>query len=267
MKLKTIRTLILLAAGASLLLSLQSCRKDTKTPTTDPNAATGTNGTLMLHIHTNIDDSEVEEINTVYSSSDHRKVSVSMAQLYISGIQLIKSDGTAYDLPGVRILKKIETEEYELGSVPAGNYKSIRFVVGLPPATNTVAPASGDSTLNQPDMWFDATVPPSGFVFLSFQGKIDTTHAANGTEAQMQPFSYRIGTNSNLKTVTMPDQNYSVIPGQVQFIHLTADYNKLFSNITLNQAGNLTMNTASANSSALAAQLAGNIATMFRYEE
>ena len=105
-----------------------------------------------------------------------------------------------------------------------------------------------------------------GYVFVNFQGKIDTSNAANNTVAQMQPFSYKIGTNVHLKNVIMPDQNYSVIPNQTQFIHIIIDYSKLFNGIKLNTAGNLNVSTVADNAGTLANQVANNIPAMFRYE-
>jgi len=255
---------LLLPLALIVCLCNQACKKkDTTTPTPAPTP----NGTLMLHLHTNIDSNEVNEYNEVYVANNGRKVSLSIAQLFVSGIQLVKADGSTYDVPNVNILKTMEVEEYLVGSVPSGNYRSIRFQVGLSSATNSTTPASNDSTLNRPAMWFGSSAQPLGYVFVNFQGKIDTSNAANGTAAQMQTFSYKIGTNANLKQINMPDQNYSVLPNQTQFVHITVNYNKLFTGIQLNNANNLTMNTVSANSSTLAAQLAGNIASMFSYEE
>ena len=257
--------IILLIPCFILGLSLQSCKKK-KTTVDDPSPAS-TNGTLMLHLHTNIDTNEVENYGEVYIMSGNRKVSVNLAQLYISGIQLVKIDGSLYDVPNLTILKLMEVEEYFVGSVPSGNYRSIRFNVGLSPTTNTTTPAANDSTLNKSNMLFGNTTQSSGHVFLNFQGKIDTSKAAGGTIANMQPFQYRIGTNANLKNIVMPDQNYSVLPGQTQFIHLTIDYSQLFKNIKLDDAANLIVNSTADNNSTLARQLLNNIPSMFSYEE
>jgi hypothetical protein len=161
-----------------------------------------------------------------------------------------------------------QTEQYLLGSAPAGNYKSIKFNVGLSPSTNALLPEPNDSTFYKPSMWFGNTVQPwQGYIFVNFQGKIDTSTAANSTIAQMQPFTYRIGTNSHLKSVTMPDQNYTVSSDQTQYIHIVIDYNKLFSGIVLHNASNLNVVTTTDNGGALANQIANNIPLMFQYEQ
>ncbi len=250
----------LILVAAIVAFTFSACKKDKdETP-----APTG-NGTIAFHLHTNVDTAEVEDYNSVIVMSNGRKITVSIAQLYLSNIQLIKLDGSAVNLAGTIKLKKQQEEEYTLGSVPSGNYKSVRFNIGLSSATNAATPAAGDSTLNQPAMWFGATAQPSGFVFVNFQGTIDTTTAGNGSI--LYPFSYKIGTNANLKTVTLPDQNFTVSPNQIQFVHMNIDYNMLFNGIHLNVNSNLIMNTTGANASPLGTQLSNNISSMFSYEE
>ncbi|HWY12805.1 MAG TPA: MbnP family protein, partial [Bacteroidia bacterium] len=144
---------------------------------------------------------------------------------------------------------------------------SIRFNVGLSAATNSLLPEPSDSTFYRPNMWFGNTVQPwQGYIFVNFQGKIDTSNAGNLPASQMQPFVYKIGTNASLKNVVMPDQNYSVLPDQTQFIHIKIYYNNLFNGIKLNNSANLNISTPAANSGTLATQIVNNIPAMFIYE-
>jgi hypothetical protein len=255
--------LLTIAFAASVCLTVSACKKDKKEDTTPTPVVT--TGTIAFHFHTNVDTVEIEDYDSVNIMTGGRQITVSKAQLYVSNIQLVKLDGSTVDISGVIKLKTKEIEEYELGHVPAGNYKSVKFNVGLSATTNAATPAAADSTLHQPGMWFDPMMAqPDGFVFVNFQGTIDTTTAANGSV--LVPFFYKIGTNANLKTVTMPDQNFTVSPNQIQFVHMTIDYAMLFDGIKLNNINNLTMNTIAANATALGTQLANNIAMMFSYE-
>ena len=243
-----------------------SCKKDTTSPTPEPEPAPA-NGSAVLHLHTNVDTIEVADYDSIYVMANGRKISISIAQLYISNIQLVKADGSTVDISGLTIAKTQPIEEYMLGSVPAGNYKSIRFNVGLSPASNALMPEPSDSTFYKPNMWFGNTVQPwNGYVFVNFQGKIDTSNAANGTIAGMQTFSYRIGTDSHLKSVSMPDQNYTISPDQTQFIHIVIDYNKLFNGIILNGNSNLNVLSPLDNTSSISNQIANNISSMFIYQ-
>ena len=243
------------------IFTLNSCKKDTATTT--PALA---NGTLLFHLHTDVDTAEVPDYVSINTMTSGRKIKVTNAQLYISGIQLVKMDGSTYNVPGVIILKKQQQEVCTVGSVPSGNYQSVKFNVGLSTVVNASTPAAADSSLNQPSMWFASTAQPSGFIFVNFQGTIDTTTAANGSLSQMQPFCYEIGNNANLKNVAMPVQNFTVSPNQVQYVHMIIDYNKLFNGIQLNINSNLIMNTTTANAGTLGASIANNIPLMFHYE-
>ena len=135
----------------------------------------------MFHLHTMADTNEVESYGDTLVMSDGRQIAVSTAQLYISNIKLIKTDGSVVDGPSGTIIMKQGEEEYDLGTAPVGNYKSVRFDVGLSDASNASTPASSDQVLYQPSMWFGASAQPDGFVFINFAGSIDTTAAANGT--------------------------------------------------------------------------------------
>ena len=256
------KSFVVLAVAGSALFSISSCKKS------DSDSPAVSTGTLMLHIHTNLDTNEVDSLGYPYAGTDKRKVSVTEAEFYISKITLVKTDNSVYTIPDTILLKTIENEEYMAGKVPAGNYKTITFTIGLDSAANKKTPSSRASDpLNTASMWFSGTAQPDGYAFLNFQGKIDTSASANATVAQMQPFSYKIGTNANLKTVTLPEQAFTVTPNQAETIHLVADYYKLFSGITINKAANLTVGSKADNAGVTAAKIAANIPSMFRYEQ
>lgn len=254
---------ISLVAFTILCITVTGCKKEknTTTPTTST-------GKLYFHMHSNIDTNEVADYGTVYTNAEGRKISLTMAQLYVSNIQLIKEDGSTYSIPDTIVLKQLETEQYFIANVPVGNYKAAKFYVGLDATTNARS-ASTNTLLNNSDMWFGSSAQPDGYVFVNLEGKIDTTTDANGTEAQMQSFMYKIGTNAHYNQVTMPDHTplYSVKKDQATYIHLSIDYSKLFTGIQLNNSMNLMVHTAADNTSAVSNTISNNIASMFEYEE
>ena len=257
---KKIRSFTSIIIAFIFLLAVSSCKK--KADDATPAAETGT---FEIHLHTNADTNELDAYNDTVVLTGGRQISVSLSQLYISGIQLIKSDGSLVDAPSVSILQKLGVEEYIIGSVPSGNYKSIKFNVGLSSSVNSTTPAATDTNLYRPEMWYGSSVSPDGFIFVNLQGSIDTATVPSASN-QLIPFAYKIGTNAHLVSVTMPDENYTVAPGQLGVVHLVSDYAKLFSGIQLNVPSNLQVNTAADNNGALASQLAINIRSMFSYE-
>jgi hypothetical protein len=252
--------IIQMAAFTAAVVTMIACHKSIEPEKEE------SNGTLLLHLHTNVDTNEVETYGDEFVMTGGRRISVDMAQLYLSHFKLVKMDGSTYDVPNGLVLQVQETESYFVANVPSGDYKSIQFSVGFDAATNLKVPSSSPSDLlNRPDMWYGVSAQPNGYIFVNFQGNIDTSAVPN-TGAILQPFSYKIGTNVNYRQVSMPDQNYTVVSGQTQIIHLATDYNKLFTNIQLNDPDHLMINSPSDNATAPATAIGNNIPAMFSYE-
>lgn len=272
MKTKLHSTLIICILSVLFVsLFLPSCNhpEDDASSTSTTGTTDAPKGDLYFHLHTYIDNNEVDLYNTNYTADDGRKMSLQLAQLYISEIQLVKLDGSLVNIPNKHILMEREIATYKIGNVPVGNYKSVRFKIGLDSVTNGLSPLqSKDSViLNQPEMWFDATPQPSGYVFVTVKGKIDTSENADNTAAQMQPFEYKIGTNDHYTQINMPDKNYSVYQNQVSYLHVIVDYYKLLNGIALNNSANLSVTTVEDNSHQPATTIANNISLLFRFEE
>lgn len=238
------------------------------TDTTDTEQPyTGPTGFLRLHLHNYIDQEEVLGPNEVYRNNAGRQISFSRTNLFISKIELIKKDGSVFKVPGKIILKNVDQDTYDIGDVPPGFYKSIRFYVGLDEETNKKAPSSTTDVLNTPAMWFGSTAQPDGYAFINFEGKIDTSANADGPEETMQPFSYKLGTSKNFMQVIMPDYEYAVIVNKTQFLHLYLDWNQFFKNVPLNNKDNLNVSSIEVPSKDIETIISNNITSMFKYEE
>jgi hypothetical protein len=209
-----------------------------------------------------VDTNEVEDYGTEYVVTGGRKINIALAQLYISEIELIKLDGSSVPVSGKVILKKKEVEEFEIGEVPIGNYKTVRFKVGLNSTVNASTPLANDTVLNEPSMWFNTSAQPDGYAFLHFKGAIDTSVAGNATK--LSAFDFKIGTSAHFHMVTLPEKQFSVSKSG-GLVHFVADYSKLFTNVDLK--GLLFVTDKADNSSALAAIIGDNIMEMFDYED
>ncbi len=256
---KNLSLIIWFILSVTVFISCKKEKKDTPAPKSE-------SGTLYFHIHTMADTSEVKNYGEEYILVDKgRRITIDMAQMYISNIELVKLDGSTVPVTGKILFAKHGTKEYQIGSVPAGNYKSVRFYVGLDSATNSVNPSSTDNILNQSSMWFGATPQPEGFVYINFSGTIDTSSAPNASNA-MIPFNYKLGTSTAFTRISMPDKNFTVTPGQDQYIHLGADYAMLFMGVKVNKAANLNITTPSANNTMLGKMMGNMSHMMFVYE-
>jgi hypothetical protein len=258
MSTKIIYVFLLLGLGFSCVKSKPDDKKDEDKTLPVPT------GTLLFHLHTYIENNEADGYNIVYTTDAGRQISLSIAQMYISDIQVVKLDGSVFTLPDTILLKTLETETYTAGKVPVGNYKGIRFKVGLSALNDALNPLSSkdSSALNHPEMWFGNSAQPDGYVFMNVQGSIDTTSDLSGS---MQPFSYKIGSAANYIQVNLPEQNFTILENQAEYGHLLIDYSLLFSGIKLNEAANLSVVKAD-NNSALAQKITANIPLMFKYE-
>ena len=243
----------------TITLLLLACKKEVSTSSTIPK------GNLILHLHSNIGEKEIDSLNEDLKTPEGRNISISMAQFYISDIQLVKLDGSIYNLPFNGSLKRFDEESINISDINVGNYKSVRFKVGLIPAINKLFPtAEGyNILLNQSEMWFGNMAKSDEYVFLNFAGQIDTTKAMNGVKV---PFEYRIGGNDNLISVDMPEQNITILEGQIGYAHMVIDYSKFFENIDLTNTENLKVQSLEDNKKTIVSTLKTNIASMFRYE-
>lgn len=242
-----------------LLVTLfAACGKDTTKPVENTDK-----GTLLMHLHTYIQNTEVEDYGIVYTTDAGRKISLDMAQMYLSDFQLVKADGTRYSVPNKRVLQELKTEIYSLGEVPVGDYKAVIFHLGFDAATNKLAPSADPTLLDHSEMWFGTSPQPDGYVFLHAKGMVDPTIGA----AQMEPFEYKIGTSSNNMLINLPDKPFTIVKDQASYVHLLADYSKIFDGIDLSVPVNRSVLTAAENSVMPATWITQNIPLFFRYEE
>jgi hypothetical protein len=238
--------------GIFALTCLIACKK-----TVAPQPVVSTTGNLYFHFHTLSDTAEFVLGDTVADSTG-RKYKYSAAQFYISGISLIKLDGTSVPVNNKYLLVNPAEENYSVGAVPVGNYKSVAFNIGIDSAHNHISPYDASNVLLQLGPIMHFYTPGEGDIFINVSGKVDTTAAKNGPLDQS--FSYEVGLDSLLKHVVMPDQAFSILPNQTQFVHMYVDYSKFFKGI------NLKTENSGYGADAVAQKIAKNIPGMFRYE-
>ena len=257
MQLQLLKTIGIAALAATIFVTT-SCNKknDDATPT----------GTIYLHMHSNVDSSEVESSEEWYADATGRHISLSTAQFYIADVTLKNANGTTYTISKY-VLKTIDSEEYLVGTAPVGTYTGVSMTIGVKGTDNTAA-ASGTAATNplaDENMWFSDHA--NGHIFLKIEGRADTTAAQNGTGSV--PFAYYVGGSANLKTIDLPARTgsfttYILTAGNAQFVHLVADYGKLLSVLdfkTQDSTNSFSQNPV------IATTIANNMGNFIRYEE
>ena len=262
----------LLAAIITICLIVSSCKSRSKDPSPSSSVPI-LKGTLALHLHTYLDNNEIDGYTStgsefIYTDENDRKAGLTIAQLYLSEISLIRLDGSMYAIQDTVILKTLDNDVYMLGQVPIGNYRSIRFRLGFNASKNPQI-LSGLGIYSRSEMWYNSSQQSDGYIFLNVQGKIDTSAAHNSSISNIQPFKYQIGAKAaDSIFITMPNKNFTVLNTQrLTFLHIIVDYNKIFNGIDLTNQNNLQVINPEDNNTTLAKNIVKNIPSMFVYEQ
>ena len=181
-----------------MCLAIAGCRKKADPVIADPPA----NDTREVHVNfANFAGSDSLKLNTgTYINASGESFTVSMFNYYISNIRLIAASGNDY----------VEKESYHLvrhgvnGSmhfhltdVPQGDYKAIRFLIGVDSARNVSGSQSGALDVNNGMFWTWNT----GYIMAKMEGKSDASND-NNKNFKYHPGGFS-GPNSVLRTVQL----------------------------------------------------------------
>ncbi|HWB63563.1 MAG TPA: MbnP family protein, partial [Chitinophagales bacterium] len=253
---------IFIAAIVALFIA-SGCKHDNNTGTTMM--------PVGLHLHTYIDTNEVEtDGNDVYFADANGRVErLNYAQLYITTVSFHSTTKGWYTIPGSILLKRIEQEEYPIGSVPADDYDQVMFTVGLNNTLNGAAPSSYSTTgtdsvlsTNENFMYLGSG---QGYKFLTLAGEVDTSAGQTGTNPIA--FSYDIGGNGDTVMIMLPQESFTIAKGvpYTQYLHIVCDYGKVLQAIDMTNTANRT-GTYTGTQNNAARQIWNAIINMFRYE-
>ncbi len=175
------------------------------------------------------------------------------ARMYLSGITLIKDDGTEHvfmaeqslttvakntatdtDVPHtvdekiVLVKHDAQNAHYHLGEVEPGSYSGLRFTLGISGLTNNVDasqipeshPLGKQTDRNNHWSW------NSGFIFLRLDGLVD----ADGDGTPESEWDVHLGTPNYLNTLTF-NQEFQLNPGQEVDLHVMIDYAKFLADL------------------------------------
>lgn len=246
-----------------LMVSLvMACKKknDEPTPVVIP-----TTQSLTLRMTPKVGNKTLD-FNSSFETENKERYTLSMFRYYISNISLLKNDGSEYKLDGKVFLVNANTPDYNLGNVPAGNYKGISFFVGIDSATNhmdpTKYPVSHPLAIQSPAIHWSWN---SGYIFLMMEGSCDTTDTNKDVLTYGQyshGMFFHLGMDPLLRQVKLTNASFTLAPGADKVLNIHSDINKLFAGINLR-----TENTShTMGSMPLATRAANNIAAMFTIE-
>jgi hypothetical protein len=247
---KLLRRLLLTIAAVSILASCKTVSVPDPTPLSD----------VTLHIHARVN-GQPFDTNTVFAING-RNVRFTNVLLYISSINLIQQNGTAFAIkskplsvksavnPNVNVTfdDKVVLFRYEqfkddevLDSVSVGKYQSIRFVLGVSDPANQVNatemarlfPTHPLAQLTDIPNWWSW----GSYIFTCIQGKIDTSAAGTGTPTS-PTFYYQVGGEVDMTSTITITAPFEVTSTGENTVHAYVDIAKFFTGIDLKKNPN-----------------------------
>jgi len=173
------------------------CEKHRKSP----KPALDTGSPFHLAIRATVAGADLS-YDSVYHSITSREFTITDFRYYISNVSAIRDDGTERKLSCSVILVDPHQRDYDLGMLPEGSYKGLRFTVGLDSAVNhgdpTVFEKGDPLAIQTPSMHWDWN---SGYLFMKVEGNVDTTKRSAG--AAVTEFFYHIGMDGMKRMITI----------------------------------------------------------------
>lgn len=247
---------LLLFVSATLAFTHCTKKKEEVTP------ASNQTQSVALRMNPTIGNDPLN-FSSVYTTNSGQKYTLSMFRYYVSNIRLVKTDGSEYNVTGKYLLVTPSVSDYALGELPVGDYKGIKFTVGIDSATNhsdpTPYPASHPLAIQSPAMHWSWN---SGYIFTMIEGTCDTT--VNNTDVltygqYSHGMFFHLGMDPLKREVDLSNSAFSISAETSKTIAIKADLNKFFTGIDLKTENTThTMGTM-----ALATRAANNIPSMF----
>jgi hypothetical protein len=158
-------------------------------------------------------------------------------KLYLSDLRLLRADGGEDTLADVMLFdfggKEVKKTDHGAGlfktfDVKAGEYKGLKFSIGVPARLNNGNPAVYEASHPLSPVQGMHWNWTTGYIFMRFDGRVDSSAAGNGPVNM--GITYHTGDNSLLreKSYAEPAHAFLVEPDkELQFI-LELDLNRLF---------------------------------------
>ena len=218
--------------AVAIVAFFASCNED---PIDEFEQPTEANLTLTLHHQIN-DESLV--LFKSYVDQNNRKFNVTQIRYYLSNIRLIKDDFSEMLLANQVLVKPELSSSIDLGTIFNGNYRGIKFEVGVAPDENHLEPTdreAGHPLELQSDVNMHFGQTSRGYIFLKLDGEVDTSVANTGNINH--PWSFDVGGDQRLKTINISkdiefNSNEINVNVELNFEELLKGINLRFENYT-----------------------------------
>ncbi len=214
---------ILILSTLALLLVGVGCKPKDPPPPETPS----TKGTLEVRFKANFA-GQPFALNQVYTNVNGYKVSPETVRFLVHHFRVRNAAGeqTAKEAFQVNYASTSNTFTAELEQ---GTYTGVKFAIGVDGNLNhadpSLLPASHPFSINNAGNmhWSWAT----GYIFLKFEGKADTTAAGTGPVAM--PWALHTGSNGLYREPSL-NASFSISAGQTTYLNVDLDVSKMFYN-------------------------------------
>ncbi len=187
-----------------------------------------------------------------YKNENGDSLQISVFNYFISNIKLIRNDGFVYaETESYHLVREdnVATKSFTIKNIPAGNYKSVSFLIGVDSARNVSGAQTGDLDPNTGMFWDWNT----GYIMAKLEGK---SPASSGGMVLYHLGGYS-GTSNAIRTVSL-NEEITLVENQSKTVHLKADVLEWFKTPTTIKIKDI--DVVSANSTKI---IADNYADMF----
>jgi hypothetical protein len=243
-------------------ITLVSCSKN-------DDAITGT-GALKIEFENGFADNALVLESATVSTSQNEVLKINSIKYIVSNIILTKEDGTTFTYPKAQSYFIVDQATpasllLDLTNIPADNYKSIKFGIGVDQAQYDL----GQSAIS--NFWTNAQTAgmasnwASGFKFLAFEGTFTSSTIANDTSFMIQ--TGKTGTDYNYTEVTLNLPTNALVRTNITpQIHLSTDLSQIIDGNNKIKLSDKIVSNSTLISGTDLALVTLNLATMFSVE-
>ena len=211
-----------IVAVMAMALALTSCNNDDSAPAVAPDEK----GTLKVEFD-NVYGGADLAFSTNYTNSNGEVIKVSKAKYIVSNIVLTKTDGSTYVIPKSESYFIIDEATaastlLNLGNIPAGDYKSIKFGIGVDKAQWELGATGQGDFLSKAQaagmMWSWS----AGYKFVALEGTFTSTNVTTDTSYMVH--TGQTGTDYNYTEVTLNFPTNALVRSSITpQVHVMAD--------------------------------------------
>jgi hypothetical protein len=229
------KTIILFSIIATIIIA-HSCKKDS--------APDSGKGNLKIEFDHQVNGAAMQ-YNKDYVNAAGETMKFTLFKYFISNVSLVRTDGTVYTLPKDECYYLIEelasgaNPLITLNNIPTGEYKEVRFIVGVDSLKNC-APLNERTGVLDPATSGMYWAWNSGYIFMKVEGKSPVV--AGHPDATGDNFIYHIGlfggysspTVNNVKSIALSKsgETAKVSSSISPQVHIVVDVMEIFKNPT-----------------------------------